>query len=156
MEWSHSKEFLMQWAGPGFTYPLTMEQLVEYNKVPSTHAYSVVVDNKQVGHIALSKIDTQSRTARVGKVLVGEAALRGKGIGETMMKHIVSIAFNELGLNQVRLGVFDFNHSALALYKKLGFELVTVVQHARQVGDEKWTLYEMLLTREAWKICKES
>ena len=30
LEWSGNKSFLLQWASPNFTYPLTREQLIEY------------------------------------------------------------------------------------------------------------------------------
>ena len=62
-----------------------------------------------------------NKSARVGKVLVGDKNVRGKGIGKQLIKKILKIAFDELQLHRVSLGVFDFNLSAIACYEKAGF-----------------------------------
>lgn len=57
-----------------------------------------------IGHISLDKIDRNNKSARVGKVLVGDKNTRGKGIGQQMIKEILKIAFDELQLHRVSLG----------------------------------------------------
>ena len=51
-------------------------------------------------------------------MLVGNKNVRGKGIGQLMMEEILKVAFDELRLHRVSLGVFDFNVSAIACYEK--------------------------------------
>ena len=58
-----------------------------------------------IGHISLGKIDRKNKSARVGKVLVGDKNVRGKGIGQRMIKEILKIAFDDLYLHRVCLGV---------------------------------------------------
>ncbi|WP_327991879.1 GNAT family protein [Heyndrickxia sporothermodurans] len=47
---------------------------------------------------------------------------RGKGFGYEAMELALDFAFYELNLNRVQLTVFDYNQSAISLYKKLGFQ----------------------------------
>ncbi len=128
INWIDSPEFLLQWGGPGFDHPLNDTQLEKYienanNENAETMVYKVVDNetNKTIGHISLGKIDRKNKSARVGKVLVGDKNTRGKGIGQQMIKEILKIAFDELHLHRVSLGVFDFNDPAISCYEKAGF-----------------------------------
>lgn len=88
--------------------------------------------------------------ACIGETLVGQAELTpGKGrrahtgsigicvhdawhrhgIGHALMRELLDLADNWLGLRRVELQVFADNHAALALYRKCGFEI-----EARQRG----------------------
>ncbi|MEI5907560.1 GNAT family protein [Bacillus spongiae] len=150
INWIDSYEFLLQWGGPGFDYPLDESQLEKYiekaNDVNSdTFVYKVM--NKEtatiVGHISLGKIDRKNKSARVGKVLVGDKNARGQGIGQLMMTEILKVAFNELHLHRVCLGVFDFNLSAIACYEKTGFKKEGLLRDSRKNGNEYWSIWEM-------------
>lgn len=113
--WIKYPAFLLQWAGSAFQFPFTEEQLESYiekaNKEESDVFVYKVTDqetDKVIGHISLGRIDRKHRSARIGKVLVGECDVRGKGIGGQMIAEVLKIAFDELNLHRVSLGVFDF------------------------------------------------
>lgn len=53
-----------------------------------------------------------------------------------MMKAILTIAFEELKLHKVTLGVFDFNTSAIRCYENAGFVKEGFLRDARKNGDE--------------------
>ncbi|MDQ0897491.1 GNAT family N-acetyltransferase [Paenibacillus sp. V4I7] len=157
INWIDSPEFLLQWGGPNFCFPLTEEQLESYlidaNKENSnTLIYGVLhkETGKVIGHISLGKIDKKNKSARVGKVLVGDKKVRGKGIGQVMMKEILKVAFNELRLHRVSLGVFDFNASAIACYEKAGFVKEGLHRDSRKNGNEYWSLWEMSILENEW------
>ncbi|MDV2685645.1 GNAT family protein [Alkalihalophilus lindianensis] len=157
IHWIETPEFLLQWGAPTFTFPLDKEQLEKYlkdanNDTSSTKIYSVIEkgSGKVIGHIALGNIDRKNKSARVGKVLVGDKTLRGKGIGPQMMSEILKIAFNELFLHRVSLGVFDFNTSAIACYEKSGFIKEGFLRNARKNGEEYWSLWEMCILDNEW------
>jgi len=128
INWIDSENFLIQWSGNAFTYPLDEQQLYSYieranYENANTLAFKVVEEEtkKVIGHISLGQIDYVNKSARIGKVLVGDSNMRGNSIGKQMMKAILHIAFNELKLHRVTLGVFDFNSSAITCYEKIGF-----------------------------------
>ncbi|RKD69711.1 RimJ/RimL family protein N-acetyltransferase [Sinobaca qinghaiensis] len=151
-----SADFLMQWAGPSFDYPLTIEQLETYRTTAeepnaSARIYTAV-DKKSgspVGHIALGSIDLKNRSARIGKVLIHER-WRGRGAAEIMINETLDTAFQELRLHRVSLGVFDFNTPAIAVYEKAGFQKEGLLRDIRKTGDSYWSLWEMSILEEEW------
>ena len=52
------------------------------NENAETLVYKVIDDEtgESIGHISLGEIDRKNKSARVGKVLVGDKNTRGKGI----------------------------------------------------------------------------
>ncbi len=157
IDWIETPEFLLQWGGPNFSFPLDDQQLEDYlNKSntdnSTTFVYSVIEKKtgKVIGHISLGNVDRINKSARVGKVLVGDKNVRGKGIGQQMMTEILKIAFDELDLHRVSLGVFDFNSSAIACYEKSGFVKEGLCRDARKIGDEYWNLWEMSILENEW------
>jgi RimJ/RimL family protein N-acetyltransferase len=161
IEWIDSPSFLLQWGGPGFDYPLDHSQLERYienanHENAETMIYKVLDEKtgKTIGHISLGKIDRKNRSARIGKVLVGDRDTRGKGIGQLMMKEILLIAFDELHLHRVSLGVFDFNTSAIACYEKTGFTKEALLRDFRKNGEEYWSLWEMSMLEGEWQEIK--
>jgi RimJ/RimL family protein N-acetyltransferase len=157
INWIDSPEFLLQWGGPNFSFPLNEQQLEDYlkdaNKDNSNAlVYSVIhkETGNVIGHISLGNIDRRNKSARVGKVLVGDKNVRGKGIGQLMMVEILKIAFDELKLHRVSLGVFDFNVAAIACYEKAGFIKEGLIRDSRKIGDEYWSLWEMSILENEW------
>lgn len=158
ISWIDSPAFLMQWAGPHFKYPLDVEQLNHYmeganEENAEVHIFKVILDktNETIGHISLNHIDLKNRTARIGKVLLGNNAIRGKGIGQKMVTEVLKIAFDRLSLHRVGLGVFDFNESAIKSYEKVGFVKEGLLRDVRKVGDEYWSLWEMSMLEDEWR-----
>ena len=97
-----------------------MKTIRKYIESANTLAFKVIDEEsgKVIGHISLGRIDNINKSARIGKVLVGDTEMRGRSIGKHMMKAVLHIAFEELKLHRVTLGVFDFNTSAISCYEK--------------------------------------
>lgn len=158
ISWIDSPEFLMQWAGPHFSYPLDEEQLTKYIKDANeenskVHIYKVVLDesNETIGHISLNNIDLKNRSARIGKVLLGNTRMRGKGIGQKMVTELLKIAFDSLSLHRVGLGVFAFNESAVKSYEKVGLVKEGLLRDVRKMKDDYWSLWEMSILENEWR-----
>lgn len=153
VSWTSSREFLMQWAGPSFSYPLTVGQLAEHlagcRADPPLRRMlkAVECDGGMIGHAEIDAINEQAGTATVSRVIVGRPRSRGAGLGTTIMRMIVRLAFDEMGLQELDLHVFDFNARALSCYRKVGFTVESHIPNARRVGDSYWGLYRMVLSR---------
>lgn len=158
ISWIPNKEFLLQWAGPAYTFPLTEEQLqTEINMMSSEPSKSLMFTariadtNEIVGHIQLLGIDLVNMSACIGRVLVGDKNHRNKGIGMEMINGILDIAFQTLKLHRVYLGVFDFNKSAIACYEKAGFKIEGTARDFRKINDEYWSLINMSILEEEYR-----
>ncbi|MEC5424734.1 GNAT family protein [Virgibacillus sp. C22-A2] len=157
INWIETPDFLLQWGGPVFEFPLTVNQLEKYienaNSDNSDTLVYKVVDKETgdvIGHISLGRIDRKNKSARLGKVLVGDKNVRGKGIGEQMIKEILNIAFDELYLHKISLGVYDFNVSAISCYEKGGFVKEGLLRDSAKNGDEYWSSWEMSVLENEW------
>jgi RimJ/RimL family protein N-acetyltransferase len=161
VEWNNNKtaDFLLQWSGPVYKYPLTEEQIQDFfdsyvNKEKDTLFVYKIVDiksNEMIGTIELDERDTQNKIGRVGRFLIGEESYRGKGIGRIVLNEIVRIGFEELGLSKITLGVFDFNIGAIKCYERVGFVKEELKENYRKAENGYWNLYDMGITREMWK-----
>lgn len=152
INWIDSEEFLIKWSGNAFTYPLNDQQLEQYIESTNTLAFKVIDEESKevIGHISLGQIDNINKSARVGKVLVGDTKMRGRSIGKHMMKAVLQVAFEELKLHRVTLGVYDFNTSAISCYEKIGFVKEGLLRESKKVGETYWNLWEMSMLEYEW------
>jgi RimJ/RimL family protein N-acetyltransferase len=156
--WSPTSEFLLQWAGPLFMFPLNYGQLAAHlattrQKPPTILAYRGIdsVTGEAIGHIEISSIDQQNRSARLSRVLVGPAKSRGRGLGRQLVSSALSIAFDDLHLHRVELFVFDFNQAAITCYERVGFRHEGILREARRHEDDFWSLCLMSILEHEWR-----
>lgn len=83
----------------------------------------VVADtaNTPIGTVSLYQIDLRNRKADWGRLVIGDAAWRGQGIGKEIEVLALQYAFEHLNLHKLCCEVLADNASALALHQKFGF-----------------------------------
>lgn len=140
-------DFLMQWAGGGYAYPLTYEQLYARFSAGSGDymQYAVTLEDAVIGTVELCRLDREAGVAWVARCLL-DGAYRGRGLGEAALRALVSIAFDNIGLRRLCLTVFEFNKAALRCYEKAGF---TVFE--RVLYPNGWAALRMELTEGRWR-----
>ena len=158
VQWNAGKtaDYLLQWAGPVFSYPLTLGQVENYylneakRENPNVLIYKIILTETEeiIGTIEVRDIDEEKKIGRVGRFLIGSEDIRGKGIGTKALKEAVRIGFEDLKFNKITLGVFDFNESAIRCYEKVGFVKVKFTKNARKSSNGYWNLYEMAISKE--------
>ncbi len=142
VKWNENKtaDFLLQWAGIGYKYPLSEKQIIdriESETSSGCRMYKIILDNDMIGTIELMWIDTEAKTGKIGRYLLNPE-LAGKGYGSEALEKFLSIAFNDFHIKRVWLSVFDFNKPAIRCYEKVGFKSVN--QEVRANG---WTVINM-------------
>jgi diamine N-acetyltransferase len=78
---------------------------------------------RPIGVTSLTEIDVGAGRATF-RILIGDAADRGRGLGREAAELVLDHAIGTLGLETISLHVFDFNTVARRLYESLGFREV--------------------------------
>lgn len=137
---------LLQWAGPGFDWPLNERQLRNYrdkaiNDPERFRQLTAVDGDRVVGHVELM-LEKNHDLAYIGRVLVAPDE-RGRGLGTALMHEVVRLAFDELGLHRISLNVFDFNAPAIRCYERVGFIQEGRLREPRRASIGYWSLVVM-------------
>ncbi|WP_026898042.1 GNAT family N-acetyltransferase [Daejeonella oryzae] len=158
IEWIDSEELLTNWAGSQFKFPLSTEKLQHYLKKSNDFEHSGtliykavdVASGKNVGHISLSVIDRENRSARITRVLVGNTGERGRGLGTEIIKSMLKMGFEDLNLHRMSLGVYDFNEAGIKCYKNCGFSIDGVLRDIKRRPDSFWSIVEMSILEDEY------
>jgi RimJ/RimL family protein N-acetyltransferase len=134
LEWNEGKGegFLAQWAGSGYTYPLTYIQVAEKLSQPHENGeasaiYKIELEEdsitRMIGTVELNEAGMPRKSAMICRYLLSPEA-RGKGYGTLALMLLVRMAFTELSYSMLRLKVFKYNDAAVKCYEKAGFRIV--------------------------------
>jgi RimJ/RimL family protein N-acetyltransferase len=96
VEWNEGKDadFLMQWSGRGYRYPITEEQItgrLVANSNADYKIYDIKLDEKLIGTIELMRIDLAAKKANIGRF---DHAKTGKGYGTKAKKLFTGSVFD--------------------------------------------------------------
>ncbi|HBL26069.1 MAG TPA: GNAT family N-acetyltransferase [Acidobacteria bacterium] len=155
IEWLPTPEDLLLWTATSFSFPLTREQvqahLADSAARGDRRIYKVVrvETGMSCGHIELGAIDRAHRSLRIGRVLLAPE-MRGTGAAVEMMRLALRIAFEELHMHRVELGVFHVNRRAIALYEKVGFHGEGVRRDSFLAPEGYWSEVVMSLLGAEW------
>ncbi len=154
--WAEDEKTMLQWCGPVFEYPLTIEQLKVYfsetqKTVPGRIIHKAIDTNGNIaGMCELGSIDRKNGFASLCRIFT-DKNYRGKGIAEMMISEMINYAFNELGLRRLELNVYTFNLPAIRCYEKLGFKQEGLKRKITKYNNEFWDGYFYSLLKEEWK-----
>ena len=121
--WVTNAELLFKFAGTAWTFPLTDHQIFEYQtRHPERQFYMAIDDEEKAvafGEIIVNDVNTP----RLGRLLVGEATSRGKGLGVKFVDLLIQECNQRLNPDIIYLYVFEDNYQAIRCYEKYGFIL---------------------------------
>lgn len=157
MEWIYDEEILINWSGSLFSFPLSFKSLEWYiqdtNIINESDAFvfkAIDAVGTAVGHISLGGISWKNRSARITRVLIGNASNRGKGCCREMIEAVLKIAFAELKLHRVSLGVYQNNISAIRCYEKAGLKCEGIHRDILWFKNEWLSMMEMSMLESEW------
>lgn len=138
-------DFLHQWAGLGYYYPLTEEQLaaryalsLQEKKNSNFITFEIILEKTTfIGTIELFDIDKKTLRATMGRFLLFDE-YRGKGLGGEVIRALFRIAKNLYNIEELRLNVYEFNIAAQRCYEKAGFVFESLTE---DVNTPKWSFY---------------
>lgn len=160
IDWLNEEYMLINWSGNLFRFPLNEESLEWYikdtNNPVTADAYVFkAVDTETgltAGHISLGGISHKNKSARISRVLVGNTSDRGKGTCQAMVKAVCKIAFEDLKLHRVSIGVYDTNKAAVNCYEKAGFKIEGINRDILWYNNEWLSMIEMSILEQEWRL----
>lgn len=160
IQWIDTEKLLKEWSGSLFSFPLTESSLTWYiegaNDLtdPDAFIYKAIdtETGETVGHISLGSFSETNKAARITRVLIGNTAARGRGYCQGMIRAVLRIGFEELGLHRISLGVYDFNEAAIGCYQKAGLKTEGIMRDVVRYKDGYWSLIEMAVLEDEWRL----
>lgn len=115
----------------------SQEKMIEEIREPGSSFFIAFVDDQSVGYI---KLRTSKRPAcieddapiELERIYVDQHCI-GQGVGAALMQRAINEA-RQAGYKTIWLGVWKKNDSAIAFYKKWGYEIVG--EHEFVVGED--------------------
>ena len=152
--WIKSERALVQWAGPIFSWPMTRKQFREQlqatkGKRPTLYPFGLYRGDTVIGYCELAAYSRKSNSAQLSRVIISPK-YRNKGLAQKMIDSVLKFGFEELELNRIGLGVFDFNKPAIKCYKNIGFKLEGTLRESSKVGSHYWNCHLMSILRKEW------
>ena len=115
------EDFLHQWAGPSYSFPITIDQIQRRLKDRVyTKFFTAILDEEIIGTVELGFINYKKKECKICRFLIDEK-FRNKGYGAEIAKIIIDYGFNELNMNKILLHVSSSNIGAKKCYEKVGF-----------------------------------
>lgn len=106
--------------------------------------------DRLVGQVRLWLTAPQHGEAWVG-MAIGDRRDWDRGYGSDALRLALRYAFDELNLQRVTLGVFDYNQRGIHVYEKLGFRLEGVERAAVQREGRRFDQLVMGILRSEWE-----
>ena len=155
IRWIQSKEDLVQFAGPIFQFPLTREQLENYLEHKDKIPLKVVLieTGESIGHC---EINMGNSLPRLSRILIGPVHLRGKGLGQEIVNHLLDRIFDTSDHQVVDLNVFSWNIPAIRCYEKVGFRIIPENTDTLKVMGLSWTRFNMQIHKDNWSSMRHT
>jgi len=152
INWVDTEEMLVQFGGPLFSFPLTIEQLKAYKNDKNRHLFKVIESGENaIGHAELFQPEDE-KTIRICRVLIGDKTKRGQGIGQQIINELLNISFVNLEKENVELNVYDWNTRAIKCYEKVGFAVNPNKTFESEMNGDVWTAINMTIEKDGWKL----
>ena len=140
--WNQGRDadFLTQWSGRGYRYPITEEQItarIIAQRGEDYKIYGIMMGENLIGTIELMNIDRKAKRASIGRFLLDPAKTRN-GYGTKALRLFAAGVFKKMSIITLELTVFDFNKAAIRCYEKTGFVKTTEVVRPNAGSPSTW------------------
>ena len=142
--WIRNEQDLNQFAGDIFKFPLTDEQLEDSINLRDIKPFKIVLEENgnSIGHCELNFLNGNNRISRI---LIGSEIMRGKKLGEQIVKKMIELIALYNSSPIIDLNVFFWNKRAIACYKKVGFKPNPAKSTTYQFKNYTWDCINMEL-----------
>ncbi|MGG0151702.1 GNAT family N-acetyltransferase [Bacillus mycoides] len=152
--WQEDSEYLRN-VDTDLAFPQSLHEISNDELLKGRRSNSVsfmlrtVQDDRLIGFVAIHGIEWNNRTGLLA-IGVGDGNDRGKGYGNEAIHLILKYAFYEMNLHRIGLDVISYNKAAIALYKKMGFQMEGCMREAVQRDGRYLDRIIMGILRDEW------
>jgi len=135
--WVTSEELLLQFSATAFPFPLKYSDMQAYmDEHPDRRFY--MASDTELGDYGFGEIIPQPGNApRLGRLLIGEPTLRGKGLGKKLISLLLDECRKTHAAAAVELFVLTDNYRAIKCYENMGFNFIEPVTQINLNGTIK-------------------
>ena len=134
---------------PQLTIEMQNKWFEGINNDPTCKHWIIKLENKKIGIVNLTNIDTQNSRCSWGHY-IADPLLRGKGIGRILEYNIYDYVLLELKLNKLMVEILAFNEHAISLHEKCGSQIEGILRQHIKKGNNYYDLVVMGILREKW------
>ncbi|AFU14042.1 Acetyltransferase, GNAT [Bacillus thuringiensis MC28] len=152
--WQEDSEYLRN-VDTDVAFPQSLQEIASDGLLKGRRSNSVsfmlrtLQDDRLIGFVAIHGMEWNNRTGLLA-IGIGDANDRGKGYGREAIHLILKYAFYELNLHRIGLDVISYNKPAIALYKKIGFQMEGCMREAVQRDGKCFDRIIMGILRDEW------
>lgn len=140
--WITDADLLFQFAGPDWSFPLTEEQLKNYQqKFPFKQFYIGLQDEKPFAFGEI--IWNETISPRLGRLLIGGADNRSKGLGRQFIQLLITECKAIFNPGAIHLFVLENNKQAITCYLKCGFDFADTPDFTLSYKNENFKVLKM-------------
>ena len=108
------------------------------------------LDMAPIGTTSITQIDDRDRTCEID-IAIMAIDRRGKGLGTESVLLVTDYAIQALGMHNVQLRVYAYNHPAIRAYVKAGFREFGRRREAWLHNGRRWDIVFMDVLASEWK-----
>lgn len=120
MRWFPNQQAASVWGGPRFRYPFDRESFKHDCHWHAMATYSL--DNSDGEFSAFGQFYDRNGRINLAR-LVAHPEMRGLGVGKRLVRLLMTVAAEQMDLDEYSLFVYRDNVPALSCYQGLGFEI---------------------------------
>jgi len=144
--WVTDGDLLLQFSGTDFSYPLTEKQLADYQVLHPDRRFYIGYTSDRVPFAFGEIIPQENGYPRLARILVGEAALRGQGLGRHFIKLLLAEAMKRYQTNTVELFTWEKNYAAIKCYESVGFKFLPERCKVMLHNGIRYNIHKMIYT----------
>jgi RimJ/RimL family protein N-acetyltransferase len=134
-------------------YPQPVKWARERLERPSDRGFGFAIrtlsDDRLIGDIGVW-IESWAHGEGWTGIGIGEREFWGNGYGTDAMRLMLRLAFGELNLRRVTLGVYAYNPRAIRSYEKAGFRREGLIRSDCLRDGQRWDTVFMGILRDEW------
>ena len=106
--------------------------------------FSIVAmpENKYIGNCGLHKINWTEKKCELG-IFIGDRDYWNRGFGTAATMLLLDFATGTIGIEKIKLFVYEYNLRAKKVYEKCGFSVVEKLKNHHLFDNKYWDTYVM-------------